>query len=291
LKRISLVLLAAVASLAIAAESTRIITVKADKSTGNPRTGPFELTGNVRGTVQNLVIVAPQGSLSAPEGTPMPEAAGKRVAAFQGGVKVTRGRLTATGPSLNYSESTGQGVLSGPTKILQKAAKEGDDDVNIEAGKATFDVDNDISTSSGDVRIVSGKQSGNADTVVFDEKKELAKMNDAQSVKLTREPRKQGENRLDITAKEARMLTGEKLLVATGGITLISGDNTTTGDSLYYDDEAGIATVIGRPAKNVSKKTGTTQGTTLINNTRSGKVTVGKAFTIPLAKFKLEGEK
>ncbi|HWG86035.1 MAG TPA: LptA/OstA family protein, partial [Deinococcales bacterium] len=275
MKKLTLAVLAMVAGLALAAENVRIINVKADKSTGNPRSGPLELSGNVRGTVQSLEITSPQGTLAAPEGATLAEATGKRIATFTGGVKVVRGRLNANGPTLSYNEASGLGVLNGPTKIVQKPAKEGDDEVNITAGKASFDVDTNVSTSTGDVKIVSGKQSGSAETVVFDEKLDLAVMKDNRTVSLLREPRKPGENALRINAKESRMLTGDKTLLATGGVTLVSGDTTTTGDELFYDDDTGIAVVVGRPAKSVSGKSGNSSGITsgaIQQNTRNNQV-------------------
>ncbi|HEX2864755.1 MAG TPA: LptA/OstA family protein [Deinococcales bacterium] len=278
---------------AMAADSsTRVITVKAAKMTGNPRTGPFEFTGNVTGKVKDLSITAASATLSAPNGVNITEAEGKRTAEFSNDVTVMRGRLTATGPSLTYAESTGVGVLKGPTKAVQKAQKAGDDDVIITAGQASFDVDTNISTSTGRVNIVNGKQGGKAAKVVFDETKSLAVLSDPQTVSLTREPRKAGENRLTITAREARMLTDNKTLIATGGVTLVSGDNVTTGDSLYYDDAKNLATVVGRPARNVNKKRGDEiSGTTIVNNTRTNQVNIGKSFTLPAGNFKLTGEK
>ena len=72
-------------------------------------------------------------------------------------------------------------------------------------------------------------------------------------------------------------------LVAVGAVTLISGNNSTTGDTLYYDDEKEIAYVSGKPAKNVNKKDGSTiSGTTIVNNTKLSQVKLGSAFAVPL---------
>lgn len=283
---------ALLAGIAFAAES-RIITIEG-RRTGDLRNGPYEYSGDVKAKVQDLNITSPSASLAGPSGQSITEAQGKRIANFSGGVQVVRGRLTATGPSLAYSEATGLGVLNGPTKIIQKPAKQGDDEVNITAGKASFDVDTNVSTSTGEVKIVSGKQSGSADTVIFDEKLDLAVMKDNQTVSLLREPRKQGENALKINAKESRMLTGDKILLATGGVTLVSGDTTTTGDELYYDDDTGIAVVVGRPAKSVSGKSGNSSGITsgaIQQNTRNNQVKQLGSYKIPKEKFKLTSEK
>ena len=280
------------------AQSGRVIDIKGGRATGNPRNGPLEFTGDFTATVQKLSIKAEKATLTAPEGQTLTEAQGKRVAGFSDSVVATRGRMTAKGPSLEYKESTGLGILAGPTNIVQKAEKAGDDDVLITGGKATFDVDTDISTSESNVKVVNGRQSGTSDKVVFDEKADLACMSDAERVTLNREPKKEGQNRLTITSKESRMLTKTKLLVATGGVTLVAGDNTTTGEALYYDDEKETAWVVGNvakglPAKNVNKKNGATvTAGTIINRTQKNQIErLGNVFAIPFDKFKCPSDK
>lgn len=283
------------AGLALAQPAGRIISIEAPggRRTGSPRTGPLEYAGNVKGSVQELVITAPKATLSAPQGQDLGESEGKRTASFEGSVQVTRGRLTATGPSLVYQESTGVGTLKGPTRAVQKPEKAGDDEVIITAAQASFDVDADTSTSTGDVKLVSGKQSGQSDKLVFEEKRELAVLTDASKVDLVREPKDAGDKRLTIAAREARMLTGKKLLIANGGVTLVSGDTTTTGTELYYDDNKDIAYVFGRPALSLNKKDNSrVTGSALTQNTRNNQVRIGGSnFQIPRADFKLTGEK
>ncbi len=269
----------------------RIIEFKG-KFKGDLIKGPYNFEGGFTAVVQRLNIVSPKATLSAPAGLEMGEAEGKRIANFEGDVTVTRGKLTAKGPSLEYKEAAGLGVLSGPANIVQKPEKEGDD-VLIAANKVTFDVDNDISVSEGNVKLINGKQSGLAGKVQFDERCNLALFSDDKQVTLVREPKKQGENKLSITAKEARSLTDSKLLIATGGVTLVSGDNTTTGASLYYDDEKSIAYVVGDEAKkiaakNINKKNGATiSSMTIENNTRKNQVKqLGGTYKIPAEKFK-----
>ncbi len=281
-----------VPTLALAAETSRIITVSGGVRQGNLRTGPYAYSGGVKGQVQDLAITAQTATLTAPQGVDMASAEGKRVATFEGGVTVRRNRLTATGPSLEYRESTGVGTLRGPTRAVNKPEKAEDDEVVITGSQAVFDVDADTSTSKGNVKIVSGKQNGQADIVIFEEKRGLAVLTDEGLVSLLRDPKKQGDPRIQITAKEVRLLTNEKLLMAQGTVTLISGDNVTTGTALYYDDSKDTAYVIGRPAKNVNKRTGDeVTGNTLVNNTKKNQVQIGKPFTIPVEKFKRTGEK
>jgi lipopolysaccharide export system protein LptA len=297
--KIALALLAVpgvvVSSLVVAQNQNRIITIKGRYS-GDLRMGPYSFKGDVQASVQNLQITAPEATLKAPDKLEMSQAQGKRTATFTGNVTVTRGRMTANGPGLEYKEETGLGVLSGPTKVIQKPEKAGDDDVIITSQGSTFDVDTDVSTSRGSVKLVNGNQSGTADRTTFDEKADLACLTDPTKVVLVREPKKQGENKLTINAKESRMLTDKKLLIATGGVTLISGGNTTTGDALYYDDNTSVAYVVGssgKPAKNVNEKTGSTVvgGTIERNINRNQVKQAGQTFAIPFDKFKCPTDK
>jgi lipopolysaccharide export system protein LptA len=273
--------------LVLAQSTGRVINIKGGQAEGNPRNGPLEFSGDFTATVQKLQIKGKKATLSTPPGKTLSEAEGTRIAAFDGGVVVTRGRLTAKGPSLEYKESTGLGVLAGPTNVVQKPEKAGDDDVIITSATSTFDVDSDVSTSEGSVKFVNGKQSGSSDKIVFDEKANLACLTGSKSVSLVREPKKEGQNKLTITSKESRVLTETNLLYAIGTVMLVSGNNTTSGDTLYYDDEKEIAYISGRPAKNVNKKDGAViSGSTIINNTKIGQVKQGNPFNIPLEKFK-----
>jgi len=129
-----LVLFAAAALLLVALGSTpelsgealrRIITI--DYSGGqvrsaNLRFGPLYYShpdpAGIRASVSNLAIYAQNAELRAPEGVLIARAAGQRQARFEGGVRVTRGRLTAQGPELIYSEATGLGVIKGAVEIV-----------------------------------------------------------------------------------------------------------------------------------------------------------------------------
>ena len=48
------------------------------------------------------------------------------------------------------------------------------------------------------------------------------------------------------------------MLLATGNVSIIDGNVTTTGDTLYYDDTASRAEVIGDPAVSVDEALGST---------------------------------
>jgi lipopolysaccharide export system protein LptA len=292
---VSLLVLFGVAALAA---GSRIIEIESGRRQGDLRLGPISYSDGVKATVQKLQIASPEGSMSAPQGVEMSKAQGKRTAGFSGGVTVIRGRLTAKGPTLEYKEETGLGVLAGPTNIVQKPEKAGEDDVFITALKATFDVDTNISTSEGSVKLINGKQSATSSKVVFDEEKNLGCLTDSKTVTLIREPKKAGATKLVINAKEARVLTETNTLVAVGNVTLISGDNTTTGDALYYDDDKETAWVIGNVekkvlAKNVNKKSGATvSGGTIINYTKKNQIErLGDPFKIPFEKFKCASDK
>jgi lipopolysaccharide export system protein LptA len=293
-----LVRLAPVAVLALGltiAAGSRVIEFEAGDFSGDLRMGPYEYSNGTKAKVQNLNISAPSGRLIAPASTVMDEAKGKRTANFSGGVTVSRNKLTANGPSLEYKETTGIGVLQGGVVVSQKAEKAGDDDVKITAQSAEFDVDANVSISKGNVTLVNGKQSGRADVAYYEEDKQLAVLTDTKQVELIREPKKAGENRLFIIGKESRLLNGQKLLVATGGVTLVNGDTTTTGQSLYYDDAKTLAIVVGtqqKPAVSLKKTGERTSGTALQLNTTNNQVRpLGGGYKIPFEQFKKIGEK
>ncbi|WP_457631487.1 LptA/OstA family protein [Oceanithermus sp.] len=287
-----LLFLLALLALALAAAPTRIIKISylEGKRSGNLRYGPWIYESNkpdgIIGTVGDLEIRARKAVLEAPEGKSMQAAEGERKATFEGGVTVLRGRLTATGPRLVYSESTGLGVLSGPAQMHQKPAKEGQDPVDVSAQEMSFNVDTDISTSTGSVKLTNGNQEGYADSVYYEEERGLAVFTMKEGrVKLVR---KRDSGDLIIYAPEVRSLTREKKLIATGGVELVDGDLVTSGDALYYDDETGEAIVVGKPARSVNKKEGfKTSGGTLLHNVKKHRVQVyRKGFEMPLEEFK-----
>jgi len=284
-------------TLALAAGS-RVITITAQNRSGGPSATAWEYTGTVKGKVQTLEIAAEKATLSAAEGGPVGNADGKRVANFTGALVVTRGRMTSKGASLEYKEATGLGLLSGPVNVVQKAEKKDGDDVTITAGKATFDVDTNVSTSEGSVKLVNGTQTATSAKIIFDEDSSLGCLTDPRSVGVVREPKKAGDNRLVITAKDVRVNTDNNTLIASGGVKLEAGDNVTTGEALYYDDAKDTAWVIGDiakkiPAKNVNRKSGATISSgTIINYTKNNRADqLGNVFKIPFDKFKCATDK
>lgn len=263
---------------------------------GDLRNGPYNYTGKagaaVKATVGTVSIAAPQASMKAPAGTPMASAEGRRSADFTGGVTVLRGRLTAKGAALNYSEASGQGILTGAPSAVFTPEKKGDDPVNIAAANMSLDVDTNMSTSTGNVKLVSGVQTGRADKVVFDEGKELGLLTGNMS--LSRAATAKAKE-LNVVGTEARILTKGKLLYVLGKVKLTQGTTTTTGDAVYYDDAKNVAYVVGN-AVSVDSKTGTTvrarASGALEQRTDLGRVrAVDAGFTIPAAQFKLSGEK
>lgn len=273
---------------ALAASGVRVIQVEGGRLSGDLRYGPWTFEGEVRGRVKDLVIRAPKATLTAPKGKTMQEAEGEREARFEGGVVVRRGRVEAQGPSLVYRERTGEGELLGPARMRQEP-RPGEDPVEVEAARMTFQVDTDTSTSEG-ARLRSGQQEGRAGFVYYEEEKGLAVFSDPKEVVLVRK-RKEGD--LVIRAKEVRSLTGPKRLIATGGVRLQDGDLVTTGESLYYDDTTGEAIVLGRPAVSENKKEGfRLSGSTLQHNVNRHQVRVyGRAFRLPVEEFKKLGER
>ncbi|WP_310584407.1 LptA/OstA family protein [Deinococcus sp.] len=263
---------------------------------GDLRNGPYNYTGKagaaVKATVGTVSIAAPQASMKAPAGTPMANAQGRRSADFTGGVTVLRGRLSAKGAALNYSEASGQGLLTGAPSAVFTPEKKGDDPVNIAAANMSLDVDTNMSTSTGNVKLVSGVQTGRADRVVFDEGKELGLLTGNMS--LSRAATAKAKE-LNVVGTEARILTKGKLLYVLGKVKLTQGSTTTTGDAVYYDDARNVAYVVGN-AVSTDSKTGTTvrarASGALEQRTDLGRVrAVDAGFTIPTAQFKLSGEK
>ncbi len=211
-------------------------------------------------TVSNLTIYAQNAQLSAPEEVLIAQAEGQREAEFTGGVRVERGRLTATGPDLVYSESTGLGVMPSNTDIVVTPAEEGPEEdsapVNISANEVTFDVDTDTSVSRGDVTLTNGNQSAQAQELTFEEGRDLARLSsEGEQVTARRESE---DGVLTITADVIRTNTADDTLLATGNVTIVDGDITSTGDTVYFNDEASRAEVIGSPATSVNEAQGVT---------------------------------
>ena len=242
----------------------RIITITYDggtRSSPDLRYGPYVYEhpqpGGLEAKVSNLAIFAQRGELSAPKGALIAESEGKREATFTGGVRVERGRLTATGPTLTYSEASGRGVMPQKTAIVVQPAEKGGDVVNIGTDTVTFDVDTDTSTSQGNVTLVNGAQDAKADELVFEEGRDLAVLTNQQGQAVARRKNDDG-TFLTITADEIRALTDTDVLLATGNVAIVDGDTTTTGTTLYYDDKASRAEVIGNPAVSVDAAFGST---------------------------------
>ncbi|GGB62401.1 LptA/OstA family protein [Deinococcus soli (ex Cha et al. 2016)] len=270
----------------------RLITIEGGPR-GDVRNGPLTFVGSpVKAKVSTLNIEASQAVLAAPKGTALIEAKGKRTADFTGNVKVVRGRLTATGNALAYSESTGQGVLNGSASATFTPDKTDGDTVTIKAAQMSLDVDNDRSTSTGSVTLSNGTQSGKADKLVFDEQRELALLTGTPS--LTRAA-KGSQKELIITGQEVRALTKTKTLYVRGGVKLVQGTTTTTGDAVYYDDRKNVAYVVGNAVSVDSKSKVTVKAPAsgyLEQRTDLARVrALNSAYKIPTDQFKLTGEK
>ncbi|MCL4455409.1 MAG: hypothetical protein M1157_07225 [Deinococcus sp.] len=275
-------------SLALAA-SVRVVTIEYPGGTrsGDLKFGPWVYEsakpGGILGKVKDLEIAATKAVLEAPKGKTIAGSEGERIATFEGSVTVTRGRMTAQGPRLVYSESTGFGVLEGPATMHQDPKDKGDA-VDVTAARMSFEVDTDISTSEGNVKLRSGRQEGQAGSVYYEEKRGLAIFTDKDQVVLVR---KRDDGSLTIRAKEVRSLTDDKRLIATGGVVLVDGDIVTRGDSLYYDDKKGEAIILGRPAVAENAKQGFKRsGAALLHDVNKHRViTYVQPFKLPEADF------
>jgi lipopolysaccharide export system protein LptA len=246
------------------APARRLITIDSSGGTqsGNLRFGPIlyqhpEPAGVVA-TVSTLTIRGPRAELTAPEGELIAQAQGRREAVFEGGVVVTRGRLTATGASLRYAEATGLGVLAGAdgarVEIRIAPASDEDDEVVIDAAFVTFDVDTDTSVSEGDVRLLNGNQAASAERLEYEEIVGLGVLSGALRPEVLRTADDGGELRIE--ADEIRVLTDISALYAVGSVRVVDGDITSEGDEVFYDDEEEVAEVLGDPAVAVDAAAG-----------------------------------
>lgn len=243
-----------------AAPERRLITIDSSGGTqsGNLRFGPIRYEhpepDGVVATVSTLTIRGPRAELRAPEGALIGQSQGLREATFDGGVVVTRGRLTATGASLRYSEATGLGVLEGDAQVRVAPASEGEREVVITALSVTFDVDTDTSVSAGDVVLLNGDQAATAERLEYEETAGLGVLSGDERPEVTRTADDGG--LLRIVANEIRVLTDLAALYAVGTVEVIDGDVRSTGDEVFYDDEQEVAEVLGNPAVAVDSAAG-----------------------------------
>lgn len=260
-------------ALAVAQEERRIITIDYSGGTQrsvNLRYGPLQYSHpdpeGIVATVSNLTIYAQNAELRAPEGVLIAQAVGQRQASFVGGVRVTRGRLTARGPELVYSEATGLGVLFGAVEIVIAPRNEGDEPARITAAEVSFEVDTEVSVSRGGVKLRSGRSTAEADEVIYEEERDLARLTSAQQARIVRVD--EAGDELIITADEIRVLTGEDRLLARGNVLLVSGNTRSSGDTVFFDDGASRALILGSPAVAVNEADGTrTSGAVLEQRT------------------------
>ena len=248
------------------AEDKRIISIDSSGGTrnGNLRFGPINYEHpdpeGVKATVSTLAIFAQNAQLRGPDGeedVTLTEAKGRRIATFNDGVRVERGRLNAAGPDLFYSEAEGLGNLTGGVDIEIAPKNEGDDFVFIVANEAEFDVDTDVSVSRGEVQLENGNQSAEADEIEYEEERALGVLSctDRQCT-ITRLD--DNGDVLTITADTIRVLSDDKKLHALGNVTVVDGSITSTGDEVFFDDEESLAEVIGNPAEAVDEAEGAT---------------------------------
>lgn len=251
-------LLSGILLLALAQEvNKRLITITYDgghRSSADLRYGPYEYTHSepegLIATVSNLAIYGQNASLAAPEGILISEAEGQREAIFTGNTKVTQGRLEALGTNVVYSEATGLGVMtsSAQVEILIEASVEDEPPAFIQADEATFNVDTDISVSRGNVRLTDGAQFAEADEVTYEEGLGIAVLRkDEGRIVATRED--SDGSILTISADEVLRFDteGDKLL-AIGNVVIEDGSIRSSGDMVYFNDEADRAEIIGSPA-------------------------------------------
>ena len=263
-KRWFFLLTALLLGLTLAQDSQkRIITISYDggtRSAENLRYGPYFYSHpdpkGIKAEVSNLFIEGQEAEFRAPEDTLMADAQGQREADFYGGVEVNRDRLNATGLRLAYSEATGLGVMTAEDQVAIFIEPEEDDEeaAEIFADDVTFDVDTDMSVSRGNVRLLNGNTQAQADEITYEELRDLAKLNSENTQVTARRVNEDGE--LTITADVLRVFTDTDRLYASGNVTLIDGDITTTGDEVFFDDEISRAEIFGSPAVSIDERYG-----------------------------------
>ena len=96
-----------------------------------------------------------------------------------------------------------------------------------------------------------------AQELVFEEGRDLAVLTDEGGRAVARRENDDGTT-LTITADEIRVLTGTDVLLATGNVEIVDGAVTSTGSTVYYDDETSRAEIIGNPARSVDEEFGST---------------------------------
>lgn len=260
----ALVLLTALAQ-EVSETEGRIIRIDSEGASigGNLRYGPHEYShpeqDGIVATVSNLTILSGQAILRVPPEEQgevlLAQAEGRRQALFEDGVKVSRGRLVATGPNLAYSEATGLGILQGGAQIEVAPEEEGEDPVSITTDEVEFDVDTDRSVSRGNVELISGNQRASSDEMLYEEERSLACLSgEAGQVTLTRTD--EAGDELTITADETCILTEDERLYARGNVTVVDGSITSTGEEVFFDDERSLAEIIGSPAHSLDESTG-----------------------------------
>ncbi len=85
-----------------------------------------------------------------------------------GRVTVTEGRTTVNGSGLLYTNADGEGKMTGPIKLERR--KEGDSPALTASSKAMdFNIDDDITTLRGDVRVESDGRTSRAEVLELDE--------------------------------------------------------------------------------------------------------------------------
>lgn len=229
-------------------QERRVITIDGSGGTqsGNLRTGPLKYEHpdefGITATVSNLTIYGQVAELHSPTGASI-SVAGERVAVFPEAVKVERGRMEATGSSLRYDEGIGVGELDGRAEIEVAPNTEDGDVTIIMADSVEFDVDTDRSTSGGAVELRSGNQYAQAGLLDYEEERGLGVLYGPERVRIERTAEDGGV--LVITAHEIRVLTDTKQLYVTGEVHVLDGDVESWGNVVLFDDETGIAEVIG----------------------------------------------
>ncbi|MBI3961155.1 MAG: hypothetical protein HY335_00245 [Deinococcus sp.] len=211
-------------------------------------------------------------------------------------VSLVRDRLTATGPLLDYSEATGEGVLYGPVQAVQ-TPREGEEPLLIQSERIEFDVDEEFTVAMGDVRFAQGRVSGESERAEVTQGTDVAVLDgtEQERIAVARSSSDPEEEPLRLAADQLRIRTDVRVTLALGapGRRASFDDNGTTGEaeSIEFDDTTGVAILRCEvdPCMASSPESGTVQALEILYDSEND-ILIAQGRTRSQFSFGLEGE-
>ena len=250
-----LVLLIGLAQDEVNEERLISIEMNGGNQSGNIRYGPINYEhpepDGVVATVSTLTIFSSSAQLRGPETEgeeriTLADAQGQRTATFTGGVNVERGRLSATGPDLFYTEAEGLGTLEGGTEIVvaprQDAAAPAEDAPTEAADPEESEaIDGADADEPADEAEVSDEAAATEEPVEEAEASEETETSEDAGLEDTSEDAApsdvaQGEP-VFITANEVEFDVDTDVSISRGGVSLVNGNQTAEAEQIEYEEE------------------------------------------------------